>query len=82
MNEADKIKYPARATNSRVEKALAKIPRDGAPHRLLEMGFTSAEQTARGYNVPGGQWAFGYTHETKDGDMISVLWTKWVNDDQ
>lgn len=81
MKEIDRIKYPARASNSRVEKALAKNPKDGQPHRILEMGFTSAEQTARGYNVPGGQFQFGYTHESKDGEMISVLWAKWVNDD-
>lgn len=81
MNETDKIKVPQRAQTSRVERALAKVARDGNWHRLLEMGFTSAEQTARGYNVPGGQWTFGYTHESKDGEMISVLWAKWSADD-
>jgi hypothetical protein len=78
MREVDKIKVPGRAAkNSRIVKALAKAPMDGEWHRLIEMGFTSAEQTARGYNVPGGQWVFGYTHESKEGEMISVLWAKW-----
>lgn len=78
MKETDKIKVPQRSHQSRVEKALAKVPRDGEWHRLLDMGFTSAEQTARGYNVPGGQWEFGYTHDRNDQDeMISVLWVKW-----
>lgn len=82
MREVDKIKVPGRAAkSSRIEKALAKTPMDGEWHRLLDMGFTSAEQTARGYNIPGGQWVFGYTHESKEGDMISVLWAKWANDD-
>lgn len=82
MKDADKIKYPSRATNSRVEKALAKVPKDGEPHRILTMGFTSAEQTARGYNVPGGQFLFGYTHETVNNELVSVLWAKWINDDE
>lgn len=45
------------------------------------MGFTTAEQTARGYNVPGGAWEFGYTHESADGEMVSVLWVRWTADD-
>lgn len=79
MKDVDKIKVPKRQSGSRVEKALSqKALRDGEWHRLLEMGFTSAEQTARGYNIPDGQWEFGYTHETKpDGEMISVLWARW-----
>lgn len=81
MNETDKIKVPRRASNSRVEKALAKTPRDGEWHRLLEMGLTSAEQTARGFNVPNGQWLFGYTLESKGAEVVSVLWGKWTNDD-
>lgn len=81
MKETDRIKVPHRAQNSRVEKALNKVPRDGEWFRLLEMGFTSAEQTARGYNIPSGQWQYGYTHESKDGEMISVLWVRWANDD-
>lgn len=81
MKETDKIKVPRKARDSRVAKALAKIPRDGEWHRLLDMGFTSAEQTARGFNVPGGQWEFGYTHESQDADMVSVLWVRWSHDD-
>lgn len=81
MKDTDRIKVPMRQKNSRVEKALAKVPRDGDWHRILEMGFTSAEQTARGYNIPDSVWEFGYTHEAKDGDMISVLWVRWSNDD-
>lgn len=78
MKDADKIKVPMRAHNSRIEKALAKVDKDGEWHRLIDMGFTSAEQTARGYNVPGGQWQFGYTHDrTEAGELISVLWVKW-----
>lgn len=77
-NEVDKIKVPQRSNQSRVEKALGKVARDGAWHKLLEMGFTSAEQTARGYNVPGGQWEFGYTHDNNTaGELISILWVRW-----
>lgn len=73
------IKVPRRDKGSRVEKALNKANKDGTWQRLLEMGFTVAEQTARGYNVPGGQWEFGYTHETnKDNELISVLWARWM----
>ena len=45
------------------------------------MGFTSAEQTARGYNHQDAPWTYGYTHESKDGEMISVLWVKWGSDE-
>lgn len=76
MNETDKIKVPLRQNNSRVERALHKVPEDGEWHRLLTMGFTSAEQTARGYNVPGGKWEFGYTQEPVDGNLVSVLWAR------
>lgn len=77
--DPSKIKVPQRAANSRVERALAKVPQDGQWHKLLDMGFTTAEQTARGYNVPGGKWEFGYTHDRNaGGDMISVLWAKWI----
>jgi len=74
------VKVPKRANNSRVDRALQKVAQDGQWHRILEMGFTSAEQTARAYNVPGGQWEFGYTHEPKggSGDIISVLWARWI----
>ena len=82
MQDTDRIKVPRRQDrSSRVEKALAKTPRDGEWHRLLEMGFTSAEQTARGYNHQDAPWTYGYTHESKDGEMISVLWVKWGNDE-
>ena len=78
MKDVDTIKVPLRATNSRIEKALAKVDKDGGWHRLITMGFTTAEQTARGYNVPGGQWSFGYTHDRNDtGEIVSVLWVKW-----
>lgn len=78
MDVKDKIKVPRRQHNSRVEKAIAKASRDGQWHKLLTMGFTSAEQTARGYNVPGSNWEFGYTHDTVDGNLVSVLWVRWV----
>lgn len=78
MANQQQIKVPQRSGDSRVEKALHGIPHDGQWHRLLEMGFTSAEQTARGYNAPGSPWVFGYTHETVDGTLISVLWVKYV----
>ena len=79
MKDEDKIKVPSRASGSRVDRALAKVPRDGDRHKLLTMGFTVAEQTARGYNVPGGQWSFGYTHDNDpvSNELISVLWVRW-----
>ena len=77
MSEAD-IKWPGRAPGSKVEKALANTPQDGKPHRLLTMGLTVAEQTARSYNVEGGRWVFGYTIEPNDkGELSSVLWAKY-----
>lgn len=79
MKETDKIKVPNRSRDSRVEKALKRVPQDGDWHELLEMGFTVAEQTARGYNVPGGTLEFGYTHRNnKAGELISVLWVRNV----
>lgn len=79
MQDTDKIKVPRRDRGSRVERALVNAPKDGNWHRLLEMGFTVAEQTARGYNVTGGQWEFGYTHETdSNGELISILWVRWL----
>lgn len=77
MSDTDKIKVPQRKHDSRVEKALVAANRDGTWQRLLTMGFTTAEQTARGYNVPGGNWEFGYTHENKDGELVSVLWGRF-----
>lgn len=78
MRDEDKIKWPGRARGSKVEKALVGVPKDGEPHRILTMGLTVAEQTARGYNVEGGRWIFGYTLENNDkGELVSVLWAKW-----
>lgn len=73
MTTTPAIKVPKRSGDSRIEKALLTVPHDGQFHRLLEMGFTTAEQTARGYNSPWSPWVFGYHHETKDGNLISVL---------
>lgn len=78
MAPEDKIKVPSRTKDSKITRALSKIPLDGKWHRLMTMGFTSAEQTARGYNVPNGNWVYGYTHENSDsGELVSVLWVKW-----
>lgn len=71
------IKVPLRKGGSKVEKALKAIPHDGEFHRLFEMGWTSAEQTARGLNAPGSPWVFGYTHEGQGGNVVSVLWAKY-----
>jgi hypothetical protein len=73
------IKIPGRSGTSRVERALKKVPRDNDWHRVLEMAFTVAEQTARAYNVTGGEWEWGYTHETRDGELGSVLWARSVS---
>lgn len=78
----DKIKVPSRSPSSKVEKAIRKAPQDGAWHTLiLNMGMTSAEQTARAYNVPGGKWEFGYTldsHTDGSGELVSTLWARWI----
>lgn len=77
-----KIKIPARSSASKVERALKKAARDGAWHIIiLDMGMTSAEQTARAYNVPGGSWEFGYTHDHHSdgsGELVSTLWVRWI----
>lgn len=78
MSSTQPIKVPKRSGDSRIEKALATVPQDKQWHRILEMGFTSAEQTARGYNSPWAPWEFGYHHETKDGVVISVLSVRHV----
>jgi hypothetical protein len=84
MSQPDqlKIKVPARSASSKVERALKKAARDGAWHILIrDMGMTSAEQTARAYNVPGGQWEFGYTHDSHSdgsGELVSTLWVRWI----
>lgn len=81
-NPVDKIKVPARSQSSKVEKAIRKAPKDGAWNTLIpNMGMTSAEQTARAYNVPGGQWEFGYTldhHTDGSGELVSTLWARWI----
>jgi len=74
----NRIKVPGRASNSKVDKKLATVPRDGQWHELLEMGETTAEQTARSYNVPGGNFEFGYSVESKDGELVSILWVRSV----
>ena len=79
--EEDRIKVPERSKHSHVEKALAKASRDGKWHKLLtDMGMTSAEQTARGYNVTGAKWVFGYTLDSNSdgsGDIVSTLWVRY-----
>jgi hypothetical protein len=78
----DRIKVPDRSKHSHVEKALAKAPRDGSWHILIQdMGMTSAEQTARGYNVTGAKWQFGYTldnHSDGSSEIVSTLWVRYV----
>lgn len=73
------IKWPKHSPHSKVEKALRSIPRDGDIHFVAEMGPSSAEQTARAYNVEGGSWLLGYTAGVNGGgDIVSYLWAKWV----
>lgn len=74
---SDEIKVPHRSPQSRVERALAKTPRDGSWHKLLTMGLTTAEQTARSYNVEGASWELGYSVGTENGSVVSVLWARW-----
>lgn len=78
----DRIKVPSRSASSKVEKAIRKVPTDGAWHIVIQnMGMTSAEQTARAYNVPGGQWEWGYTldnHTDGSGELVSTLWARSV----
>lgn len=79
MSNSPPIKVPRRSDTSKIEKALANLnPVAGTWYRLFEMGFTTAEQTARGYNSPWSPWEFGYHHETKDGVVISVLSVRHV----
>lgn len=72
------IKVPRHSPHSKVEKALKITPMDGNWHKILTMGQTSAEQTARAYNVPGANWQLGYDHGYEDGDIVSYLYAKWV----
>lgn len=84
MSQPDesRIKVPSRSSSSKVERALKKTARDGAWKILIkDMGMTSAEQTARAYNVPGGQFEFGYTHDQHSdggGELVSTLWSRWI----
>jgi hypothetical protein len=74
-----KIKVPTRSSWSSVEKALSKTPRDGDWHFLVEMGPTSAEQSARAYNNPGASWQLGYQVGVNDaGEIRSYLFARWV----
>ena len=76
----DRIKIPKRR-NTRLDREFLKITKDGQWQPLIpEMGVTSAEQTARAYNVPGGPWQFGYTVDmsTQTGELVSCLWVRWV----
>jgi hypothetical protein len=74
----DQIKVPRHSPHSRVERGLKKTPQDGAWHQIAQMGLSSAEQTARAYNVPGGRWELGYTLGVDGGVEVSYLWAKWV----
>lgn len=72
------IKWPRHSPHSKVEKALKNTPRDGNVHYVTVMGPSSAEQTARAYNVDGSRWLLGYTAGVENGDIVSYLWAKWV----
>lgn len=72
------IKVPRHSDHSKVEKALAIASTDGQWHKILTMGMSTAEQTARAYNVPGGQWELGYTHGADGQKPISHLWVRWI----
>lgn len=79
MSTPTDIKVPRHSGHSKVEKKLGVTPHDGAWHRLVEMGPSSAEQTARAYNVEGASWELGYTVEANpQADIVSVLWARWV----
>lgn len=72
------VKVPRHSKHSKVERALANVLPDGKWHKILTMGLTSAEQTARAYNVPGAKWEMGYTHGSEGDDVVSYLWARWV----
>lgn len=73
------IKWPKHSPHSKVEKALKATPRDGGVYQIAEMGPSSAEQTARAYNIDGGGWLLGYTAGVNgSGEIVSYLWAKWV----
>lgn len=71
-------KVPRRSKTSRVERALAKTPRDGNQHRLLVMGATTAEQIARSYNVEGASWELAWSPGVEKGEIVSYLFARWV----
>lgn len=74
----NEIKYPRHSPHSKVERALAKTAKDGQPHKLLEMAQSTAEQTARAYNVDGASWELGYRLEVGVDGPVSVLYARWV----
>lgn len=79
--EKDQIKVPQKDTRrgARVHAALLTTAKDGEWHKLLEMGFSTAEQTARAWNGPYNPWELGYTVGAKaDGTMVSYLWGRWI----
>lgn len=76
MSQIADIKIPRHSHHSKVEKALASTPWDGEWHKLLDMGPSSAEQTARAYNVDGASWILGYTND--EAGEGSVLWAKRI----
>lgn len=76
------IKVPRRSPKSRVETALAKAPKDGQFHVIVpSMGMTSAEQTARAYNVPGCRWELGYDYAKNTDGIFSVLYARWIGEE-
>jgi hypothetical protein len=80
-DERDQIKVPQKDTRkgARVKRALDKTPMDGGWHKLFEMGFSSAEQTARAWNAPHEPWELGYTVGTNaSGTLVSYLWARWI----
>lgn len=72
MSTQSDIKVPRHSPHSKVEQALKSVPHDGNWHKILDMGASTAEQTARAYNVEGASWILGYTNE----DGGSALWAK------
>lgn len=77
MSTSD-IKVPRHSAHSRVEKALAKTAKDGQWYKLLDMGSSTAEQTARAYNVEGASWELGYKLENGPSGPVSALYARWV----
>lgn len=82
-DEKDQIKVPQKDTRrgARVHAALLTTSRDGDWHKILEMGFSTAEQTARAWNGPNEPWELGYTVGTgQDGSLVSYLWARWTGE--